>query len=329
MSDTQEIAPAGGLHDLASFLTDTPATEPEQQEEEAQESDESTQEDTDESENDQPEESSDEEATSDDAPEEEPEETPKPDRKIAVTIKGDDGQDTQLEVSEEELVKGYTRQADYTRKTQELSQRETQAVEFLKSKHDEIRNSYLQRAETIEAAFSQMVGMKSDEEMAQLAQSDPAAWVQENQRRQSIQGFISNLRQQTQAERERAQQEAAQSQQQAMKSMYERAWNELSKDKIDKPTLKKIYDGVQAGYGFTERELSEVYDPRLVRVFRDAQQFRELKAKAPEVKKQAAQAPRLPSKQAQNLNTRKSQELDRRFQSGKAKLSDLASYLSL
>ena len=142
-------------------------------------------------------------------------------------------------------------------------------------------------------------------------------------------GFVSNLRQQTQAEREQAQQQAQQAQQQAQKSMYERAWSELSKDKIDKPTLKKIYEGVQAGYGFTERELSEVYDPRLVRMFRDAQQYRELKAKAPEVKKQAAQAPRPPSRQAQNLNTRKSQELDRKFKGGRARLDDLASYLNM
>ena len=328
MSDTQAIAPAGGLNDLASFLSDTPEG-PEQKEEEANQSDESTLADTDEAENDQPEESGDDEAKADDEPEEEPDETPTPDRKIAVTVKGDDGQDTKIDVSEEELVKGYTRQADYTRKTQELAHRETQAVEFLKGKHEEIRTSYLQRAEMIEAAFSQMVGIKSDEEMAQLAHSDPSSWVQENQRRQSINGFISNLRQQTQTERERASQEQAQGQQQAMKNMYERAWQELSKEKIDKPALKKIYDGVESGYGFTQKELSEVYDPRLVRVFRDAAELRALKAKAPEVKKQAEAAPRLPSKQANNLNTRKSQELDRRFAGGKAKLNDLASYLSL
>lgn len=325
MSDTQEIAPAGGLDDLAAFLTDTPETEPENEDEGAEES---IQEDTEDAADDQPEES-DEEGDEPKSEEEEPDETPKPDRKIAVTIKGDDGEDTTTEVSEEELVKGYTRQADYSRKTQELAQRETQAVEFLKGKHEEIRNSYLQRAETIEAAFTQMAGIKSDEEMAQLAHSDPAAWVQESQRKQAIMGFVSNLRQQTQAEREQAQQQAQQAQQQAQKSMYERAWSELSKDKIDKPTLKKIYEGVQAGYGFTERELSEVYDPRLVRMFRDAQQYRELKAKAPEVKKQAAQAPRPPSRQAQNLNTRKSQELDRKFKGGRARLDDLASYLNM
>lgn len=327
MSDTQEIAPESGLDELADFLTDNPLEEREPEDED-EGADDSTQEDTDDSADDQPEESED-EGEQPEEPEEEPEETPKPDRKIAVTIKGEDGQDTSIEVSEEELVKGYTRQADYTRKTQELAHRETQAVEFLKGKHEEIRNSYLQRAETIEAAFNQLVGLKSDEEMAQLAQTDPASWVQESQRRQAIMGFVSNLRQQSQAEREQAQQQAAQSRQQAMKSMYDRAWSELSKDKIDKPALKKIYDGVTEGYGFKPEELAEVYDPRLVRVFRDAQQFRELKAKAPEVKKQAAAAPRMPSRQAQDINTRKSQELDRKFKGGRAKLDDLAAYLNM
>ena len=138
MSDTQEIAPAGGLDDLAAFLTDTPETEPENEDEGAEES---IQEDTEDAADDQPEES-DEEGDEPKSEEEEPDETPKPDRKIAVTIKGDDGEDTTTEVSEEELVKGYTRQADYTRKTQELAEvRKTaeaeraQAQEMLKLSH--------------------------------------------------------------------------------------------------------------------------------------------------------------------------------------------------
>ena len=304
MSDTQELAPEGGLDDLAAFLTDTPETEPENEDEGAEES---IQEDTEDAADDQPEES-DEEGDEPKSEEEEPDETPKPDRKIAVTIKGDDGEDTTTEVSEEELVKGYTRQADYSRKTQELAQRETQAVEFLKGKHEEIRNSYLQRAETIEAAFTQMAGIKSDEEMAQLAHSDPAAWVQESQRKQAIMGFVSNLRQQTQAEREQAQQQAQQAQQQAQKSMYERAWSELSKDKIDKPTLKKIYEGVQAGYGFTERDC-----PRSTTHgwFACSVMLSSIGTKGQSAGSEEASrtAPRAAKSATQNLNTRKSQEL--------------------
>jgi len=104
---------AGGVDDLAQFLADNPGSD----EDEGNPADESTpDEDTDDAANDQPEES-DEEGDEPDEPEEEPEETPKPERKIPVTIKGEDGSDQTIEVAEEELIKGYTRQADYTRKT--------------------------------------------------------------------------------------------------------------------------------------------------------------------------------------------------------------------
>lgn len=54
----------------------------------------------------------------DDADEEAEEAEPTPERKIKVTLKGDDGTETEQEVSEDELVKGYHRQSDYTRKMQ-------------------------------------------------------------------------------------------------------------------------------------------------------------------------------------------------------------------
>lgn len=318
-----ESAPeAGGIDGLVQFLADNPQGPDEDEDTTA---DDSTQEDTDETADAQPEDSDDE--GNDDA-DEEPEDTPKPERKIPVTIKGDDGSDQTIEVAEDELVKGYTRQADYTRKTQELATRESQAFEFIKGKHEEIRNNYLMQAEAARSAIVQVAGIKSAQEMAQLANSDPAAWVQENQRIQHVSGIVSQLDQQIAAERERSQNEATQHRQQSMKAMYDRAWSELSKDKIDKPALKKIYDGVAEGYGFGHEELAEVFDPRLVRVFRDAAELKAIKAKAAQATKKVADAPSLPNKQATPRQERQTKQLNDRFRSGRAKLSDLAAYLS-
>ena len=322
MSGHAETAPES-LSDLASFLSDTPDQESEQEENEGI-SDESTDEiDTDEEDTDGQEESEDEESSED----EDAEETPAPERKLKVTVKGDDGTEQELEVDESELVKGYQRQADYTRKTQELAQREHQAVEQLKSKYDEFANTYVQKAEASRAAIVQLAGLRSEAEMAQLAQSDPAAWVAENQRQQSIYAVLSQMDQQIAAERQAIEQRQAQAQAQWKAQAFQQAWQELSKEGIDREKLAKVYGDVSKTYGFTPQELGNVMDHRLVKMMRDAAAYQELKSQKPAVQKKVSEAPKLPSKANPTPQQRKNVQLEKRFQGGRAKLNDLAAYL--
>jgi hypothetical protein len=317
---------AGGLADLASFL-DTPEEESAQEIEAQPTADETTAEGdtvteaTDGQDEAEADESQDEEA------EAEKDTEPAPERKVKVTIKTDSGEDVTEEVTETELVKGYQRQADYTRKTSALAERETQAVEFLKTKHDEVRSHYLQQAEVTRAAVVQMAGIKTEAEMAQLANTDPAQWVAESQRQQAITKYLSQLDQQISAEKQAAEQEAAQRKQQATQQQYERAWSELQKDGIDKPALAKIYEGANKLYGFTADELGNVYDPRMVRVLKDAAAYRELKAQKPAVTAKVNAAPKLPTRQASPAKERQTQALENKFRAGKAKLNDLAALL--
>lgn len=321
MSEQAETAldSVGGLNDLAAFL-DTPEEESDEGQE-AQASDEATlDEDTVEEASD----GQDEE----DAPEEDADEEPAPVEKLTLKVKGEDGKEEVIEVTTDEVAKSYMRQQDYTKKTQELAQRENQAVEFLKSKHEEIRSQYLQQAEVQRAAVVAMAGIRSEEEMEQLAQTDPAAWVAENQRQKRIASYLGQIDQQIAGEKQRAQQEAQQYMEQQRKQAFQTAWSELSKDGIDRPKLQKIYADVSKSYGFTAEELGNLYDHRLVKVFRDAAELRELKSKKAEVVKKVTDAPRMPSKQQRDpAQTRRSQELEKRFSSGRAKLNDLAAYL--
>lgn len=303
-----------GLDDLAGFLTDTPETDPPEDDDTTAEP--APDEDTADEEPNEPDEG------------DEPEPTPV--EKITIKVKGDDGTDETLELTPDEIASSYMRQKDYTKKTQALSEREGQAVQFLKTKHDEIRNQYTQQAEYYKAAVTQMAGIRTESEMSQLAQSDPAGWVAENQRQQSVRNFLNTLDQSIQGERQRAQSEAQQHHQQSIAQMTEKAWAELSKEKIDKPILTKIYEGASKTYGFTADELGNVYDPRLVKMMRDANAYQALKSKAPEVTRKANEAPRMPtSKQATPAAERHRNAINNRFSSGKGKLNDLAAYLSL
>lgn len=317
MSEQAESALAT-LDDLASML-DTPEQESDEALE-ATDADESTDElDTETEAND--------EQDIDPENPDEGEEEPAPVEKLTIKVKGDDGQDETLEVTPEEVASSYMRQKDYTRKTQALAQREAEAVQFLTSKHDEIRGQYLSQAETLRAAVVGMAGIKSEAEMAELANSDPAAWVAETNRQRQIAAFIGQIDQRIKTEREQQTVHMTQAQEQMKQQAFQKAWSELSKEGIDKPKLAKIYGDVSKNYGFSSEELGNVYDHRLVKMMKDAAAYRELQAQKKTVQQKAQNAPRLPSRQTPPAQERRDRELEARFKRGNAKLSDLAALL--
>ena len=321
--DGQATAPeSGGLADLASFLSESPETDSIDEENEAETVDESTGEaDTEEFTND-------EQDIDPDAPDEgEDADEPAPVEKITFKVKGEDGKEETIEASTEDLAKSYMRQQDYTKKTQALAERESEAVKFLTQKHEEIRSQYLSQAELSRAAIVQMAGIKTEDEMANLANSDPAAWVAENQRQRQINSYLNGLNQQIEGEKQQAKAQADQRAQQQIKQQFDTAWQELSKDGIDKPKLQKIYSDVSSKYGFSNEELANVYDHRLVRALRDAAAYQALKAQKPAVMQKAQNAPRMPSKQAAPAQVRRDQAIEQKFKSGRAKLNDLAAFL--
>lgn len=324
MDGHAESAPeSGGLSDLVSFLADTPDEESTDQKE-ANQAEESTGEEADTDA-----EANDEQDIDPDAPDDgEDVDEPAPvEAKITFKVKGEDGKEETVEATTEDIAKSYMRQQDYTKKTQALAERETQAVQFLTQKHEEIRANYLQQAELTRAAVVQMAGIKTEAEMAQLANSDPAAWVAENQRQRQINSYLNTLSQQIEGEKQQAQAQAEQRSQQQIKQQFDAAWAELSKDGIDKPKLQKIYGDASSNYGFTDAELANVYDPRLVRVLRDAAAYRTLQAQKPAVMQKVQNAPRMPSRQSAPAQERRDQALEQKFKTGRAKLNDLAAFL--
>jgi hypothetical protein len=188
--DGQADTGPGTIDDLAAFLVDNPEADTE---EESQPSEESQEDNSDESA-----ESAEDAPADDDSAEEKSEDDAKKQTsalKFKVPVKGADGQDQTIEVDEKELVAGYQRHADYTRKTQELADREREVTQQVATKLEEGRNHYLQQAQLARAAVLQLAGLKSPQEMAQLAQADPASWVAEQQRANAIQGVLSQLEQ--------------------------------------------------------------------------------------------------------------------------------------
>ena len=323
MSGQADTAPeSGGLADLASFLADTPETESNEQDEKQTTADETTSDEADPVEV-----ATDEQEPADDKPQGDDKEEPAPIEKITVKVKGENGEDETLELTPDDIAASYLRQRDYTRKTQELAKRENEAVEFLTKKHEEIRSQYLSQAELTRAAIVQMAGIKSEDEMAALATTDPSAWVAESQRQRQIGNYLNQLSQQIEGEKQQAKAQEEQRTQQQRQKQFSEAWDVLSKDGIDKEKLSKIYGGATEKYGFSSEELATVYDHRMVRVLKDAVAYQALKAQKPAVMQKAQNAPRMPSRQAAPAQERIDKALDNKFKSGRAKLNDLAAYL--
>lgn len=315
MSGQAESAP-GNLDDLASFLEDKPLEASDEQEDDATPQEDS-QEEPDEAESAVDE--SEAEATEEEAEDQ-------PSATFKVTVKGEDGADQTLDVDQKELIAGYQRQRDYTVKTQALAERERQAFEVVTQEIEKSRAHYMQQAQLAHMAVRELAGLRSDEEMAVLAQTDPSLWVQEQQRAAAVRTRLQQIQQGVQSEQAQAQQMQAHQRQQ----LFSKAWDVLQEKGIDKPKLAGIYQEASKRYGFGEQEFANVYDPRIVLALRDAVAYRALHDKKPAVQQKAQAAPKLPAtKQPVARSETKIKQLETRFaRKGGAKLDDLAAYLS-
>jgi hypothetical protein len=307
----------GTIDDLAEFLVDKPDADSDpDQEENGQPSEEPQEDNSEEQTEDAP---ADEEESSEDA------EKPPSGLKFKVPVKGEDGGESTIEVDEKELIAGYQRHADYTRKTMELGDKEREITQAVAQKLEQGQGYYMQQAQLARAAVLQLAGLRSPQEMAQLAASDPATWVQEQSRQSAVQSVLAQLEQGMQRE----QQQTAAQREAATKQEISRAWGVLGQQGIDKPKLAKIYDTVSTKYNVPAERLAQVTDPALVLIMRDAAAYQGLKDKKAAVVQKAQDAPKLPTqRQSVPKQEQQNKALNAKFASGRAKIKDLAAYIA-
>lgn len=319
MDGQDEMSPVTA-DDTAAFLLDNPGIDgtEEEQEDQLPAADSPDELDTEDAE------------TEDDGPDDGEEEDPaaQPDptsgRKFKVTVKGDDGADLETEVGEKELIAGYQRHSDYTRKAQALAQREEQAVEVVRSRLSEAQNQYIQQTQMAHAVAARLAGLRTPEEMLQLSQSDPAMYVAEKARMEQVQATIAGL--QNRWQQEQFQQQQAQGAE--MQKAFSRCWGVIGQKGIDKPRLESIFATVSKDYGVPSDRFATLNDPALVLIMNDAVKYRELLQKKAEVTKKAGAAPRLPQKQSAARNETQEKRVTERLRSGKGSRDDLASFIA-
>jgi hypothetical protein len=177
----------------------------------------------------------------------------------SVKVNGED-----VEVTIDELQSSYSRQADYTRKTQELAQ-QRKTVEEQQSEVAKNEAIYKELLPKMEAALSESLGTEPDWET--LYSNDPIGYVRErdlwNEKQQKLQAV--------QAEQTRLQEEDQVKQQEQIQKYMQYGEKQILnhvpewKDKtIQQEEKLAIRDHAINDLGFTAEEINQVYDYRLL-----------------------------------------------------------------
>ena len=219
-----------------------------------------------------------------DSQEEEVEELPK----YRVKVSGEE-----MEVTLDELLNGYSRTADYQKKTQSLAE-QRKAVEAERVKIEEAaktRETYAQRLQVIEQLLQQQ---NQGEDLSQLKTEDPIAYAVAMAEKVEREKQLAAV----QAERQRVQQEQMTHQQALLQKHIQQEQQKLIeaipdfKDDVKAEIVRRDIRNYAKSIGFTDQELSQVYDSRAVQTLYKAMQYEKLMANKGATTKKVATAPK-------------------------------------
>jgi len=204
----------------------------------------------------------------------------------------------EVEVTEDDLIKSYQMEADYTKKSQKLSE-DRKVVEANIAKIQEsiaVRNEYAQKLEQVSQVLNDE--FDSSEDLEQLRENDPVSFAVKIAERTENQKKLNVINQ----ERQKVMQEQQLAQQQHMQQTVANESKKLVElmpefsDKVKGEQIKKDIRSYGLTNGFTEQEMGAVYDSRHVLMLNKAMKYdRLMKSKAGTVKK-VSKAPKTISK---------------------------------
>ncbi len=219
--------------------------------------------------------------------EEEVEEEAPKDEKFVVKVDG-----KEIEVPKDELIRGYQREADYTRKTQKLAE-ERKLVE---SEFQQVRGEREQYAQILGQLQQKLQEFEPPEpDWNRLEVEDPTEYARQwtsHQRRQqqkyAVQAEQERLNQMRQAE---LQKQMQQTMAQEVASLKEKIpeWSSPEKAKEEGKALLEYGQKL----GFSEQELSTITDSRALLALHKAWKYDQMMSKRPEFQAKIKKAPKM------------------------------------
>lgn len=194
----------------------------------------------------------------------------------------------ELQVPLSELLNGYSRQADYTRKSMAVAQ----ARKEIESRAAELEGERAQMIQFLEGQVRLMQQQQPQQpDWERLRREDPieyaAQWAEFQQRQQHQQAMQQRLQTEQakaqQAEQARLQQTLVDENDRLVESVPE--WRDEKRASAEKAGMAEFAKGL----GFTEQELNSIYDHRTVLVLRAAYLYDQLQRRRPQLQAEAKQ----------------------------------------
>ena len=218
--------------------------------------------------------------------EEESEEQPKPRYKVKAS-----GEEVEVEL--DELIKGYQQGTDYTKKSQALAE-QRKAIEAERSHLEYVKQERQAYAQKLQALDSFLTQQHQGVDLEVLKETDPIGYavaVAEQSQREKQLAVVRNeqqrIAQQQQAEQQASLQNHLRNESEKLVSLIP----ELATPQGD-AVRKQIRDYAKS-VGWTDQELSSVYDSRAVNTLYKAMKYEQLQKSKPELNKKLQSAPKM------------------------------------
>lgn len=228
----------------------------------------------------------------------------------------------EVEVELDELINGYQRSKDYTQKSQALAE-QRKAIEAERSHLEQVkqeRQAYAQKLQALDSFLSQQ---NKGEDLEVLKETDPIGYavkVAEQSQREKQLAVVRAEQQRIAQQQQAEQQQTLQNHLKAESEKLTSVIPELATPKGD--AIRKEIREYAKSVGWSDQELSSVYDHRAVLTLYKAMKFEQLQKGKPETLKKVQQAPRMLKPGTSTPNSKSSQEkqvMQKLRQSGKVR----------
>lgn len=240
----------------------------------------------------------------------EPEEDTQPTKTFRVKVGNEE-----VEVTEEELLSGYSRTADYTKKTQALAETR-KAVEAEKAAIEEakqLRQTYAERLQAIEQILTKDTG---EENLQELKDTDPIGYAIKVAERTEKEKQLMAVK----AEQQRIAMQQQAEQQQAIQAHLAQAQTQLKQmipdfaDEVKAEVLKKDIRSYAKSVGWTDEDIAQIIDPRAVKSLYDGMMYQKLVANKGAATKKVQNAPKVIKSGTSTPRDSESEAIKKQFQ---------------
>jgi len=200
------------------------------------------------------------------------------------------GQD--VEVSEDELVKGYSRQQDYTQKTQQLAEYKRQLDGAAQQYQQELSNTQQVRAQYVDALATAIEGnythlqQFANVDWERLKTEDREEYLTKRDDYRQAQEGIEQLKAQAGQAQQQQQQEMQVQHQQLLQEEHSKMvsilpeWNDPNTQRAIAKTVSEF----ALSKGYTQEELSQLVDHRSILVLMQAKAYEDMTRKQHEIR---------------------------------------------